>query len=318
METLLAEDLVTQQAERWRSADKLVTPLPSLFTDRETPQLVARDGAGRMVGAGLIRREVLQPGDPRLTYIAADQHQLLAYVGGDDPAGALDQLIGQWRTAIAELDDVGEESAAVVMWPSRDTVVQTAMVRHGLAPLTVLGVRTPGAPTTPDPVRLPDVHVRLATPDDADAVLRLRLQEITYATQFGQAIVRSHTEQGLREEIARDLAAVDVWTWVAERDGEIVGAHAVAPSPQETGWIAWLVNAHPAVYGRSLSVAPGVRGSGVGSVLAAAAYERLDEAGITLLGFYSPANPLSVPFWNRLGVRPLWTFWETRPVTSLR
>ena len=29
-------------------------------------------------------------------------------------------------------------------------------------------------------------------------------------------------------------------------------------------------------------------------------------------------NPLSAPFWSRMGYRPLWTGWEVRPAASLR
>jgi hypothetical protein len=29
-------------------------------------------------------------------------------------------------------------------------------------------------------------------------------------------------------------------------------------------------------------------------------------------------NPLSVPFWNRMGYRPLWTGFQVRPAASLR
>ena len=37
-----------------------------------------------------------------------------------------------------------------------------------------------------------------------------------------------------------------------------------------------------------------------------------------LLRYYAQLNPLSAPFWNRMGYRPLWTGWEVRPAASLR
>ena len=37
-----------------------------------------------------------------------------------------------------------------------------------------------------------------------------------------------------------------------------------------------------------------------------------------LLLHYAQLNPLSAPFWNRMGYRPLWTGWEVRPAASLR
>jgi len=33
---------------------------------------------------------------------------------------------------------------------------------------------------------------------------------------------------------------------------------------------------------------------------------------------YAQLTPLSAPFWNRMGYRPLWTGWEVRPAASLR
>lgn len=33
--------------------------------------------------------------------------------------------------------------------------------------------------------------------------------------------------------------------------------------------------------------------------------------------FYALMNPLSTPFWNRMGYRPSWTGWEVRPAASL-
>jgi len=33
---------------------------------------------------------------------------------------------------------------------------------------------------------------------------------------------------------------------------------------------------------------------------------------------YAQVNPLSGPFWNRMGYRPLWTSWEARPAAALR
>jgi len=44
-----------------------------------------------------------------------------------------------------------------------------------------------------------------------------------------------------------------------------------------------------------------------------------DARGVdTTLLHYAQLNPLSAPFWNRMGYRPLWTGWEVRPAASLR
>jgi hypothetical protein len=45
----------------------------------------------------------------------------------------------------------------------------------------------------------------------------------------------------------------------------------------------------------------------------------LDARGVdTTLLHYAQLNPLSAPFWSRMGYRPLWTGWEVRPAASLR
>ena len=45
----------------------------------------------------------------------------------------------------------------------------------------------------------------------------------------------------------------------------------------------------------------------------------LDARGVdTTLLHYAQLNPLSAPFWNRMGYRTLWTGWEVRPAASLR
>jgi predicted N-acetyltransferase YhbS len=323
MSTLLIDDLAAEQAGRWSAADRLIPPsLPLPLGQDAAPPFVAHDLDGRLVGVGAVLREQPAGDDVRLTYTAADHHQLMAYVGGPDPGGALDRLLSQWREDVAAARDLGGDSSAVVAWPSRDTVVQGALVRHGLAPLAGLGVRPARAPTAltaEDTGSGGAVRVRLGTPDDIEAVFQLRMGEVRWATQFGLTTFRPHTEARIREEVVSDLTDEDVWTWVAERGGDTVGTVVIAPPPVKSAWVSWMVNASPVAYVSCLSVVPGQRGTGVGTLLAGAAHRRLDDSGVAaLLGYYSLANPLSVPFWNRLGFRPLWTMWETRPVTTLR
>ena len=61
------------------------------------------------------------------------------------------------------------------------------------------------------------------------------------------------------------------------------------------------------------------RGSGIGAALTQRLHAELDAAGVpvTLL-HYAQVNPLSAPFWNRMGYRPLWTMWEIQPAGALR
>jgi GNAT superfamily N-acetyltransferase len=73
------------------------------------------------------------------------------------------------------------------------------------------------------------------------------------------------------------------------------------------------------VYLQTMFVRPGERGGGVGAALVRHAHEVLDARGVeTTLLHYAQMNPLSAPFWNRMGYRPLWTGWEVRPAAAIR
>ena len=73
------------------------------------------------------------------------------------------------------------------------------------------------------------------------------------------------------------------------------------------------------VYLQTMFVRPGERGTGVGAALVRHLHAVLDARGVdAVLLHYAQLNPLSAPFWNRMGYRPLWTGWEVRPAVSLR
>jgi hypothetical protein len=49
------------------------------------------------------------------------------------------------------------------------------------------------------------------------------------------------------------------------------------------------------------------------------AHDELDARGISVtLLHYAQLNPLSGPFWSRMGYRPLWTGFQSRPADALR
>jgi hypothetical protein len=57
----------------------------------------------------------------------------------------------------------------------------------------------------------------------------------------------------------------------------------------------------------------------IGEALVRHLHAVLDARGVdTTLLHYAQLNPLSAPFWSRMGYRPLWTGWEVRPAASLR
>lgn len=46
--------------------------------------------------------------------------------------------------------------------------------------------------------------------------------------------------------------------------------------------------------------------------------DAVDEINRAVGRRWQDLNPLSAPFWSRMGYRPLWTGWEVRPAASLR
>ncbi|MFZ0664696.1 MAG: hypothetical protein WAM97_03005, partial [Acidimicrobiales bacterium] len=54
--------------------------------------------------------------------------------------------------------------------------------------------------------------------------------------------------------------------------------------------------------------------TGIGAALTWRFHQEVDAAGVAVtLLHYEQLNPLSAPFWNRQGYRPLWTTWEAAP-----
>ena len=72
-------------------------------------------------------------------------------------------------------------------------------------------------------------------------------------------------------------------------------------------------------YLQTMFVRPDQRAAGVGAALVRHVHGELDTRGIDLtLLHYAQVNPLSAPFWSRMGYRPLWTAWEARPAATVR
>jgi len=101
-------------------------------------------------------------------------------------------------------------------------------------------------------------------------------------------------------------------------NGHAVGL-LVAQPPQDAGWIAGMTSKTPAAYLQTMFVEGQERGTGIGAALVRNLHARLDgmDVAVTLL-HHSQVNPLSAPFWYRMGYRPLWTSWEARPASALR
>jgi GNAT superfamily N-acetyltransferase len=299
--------------------------------------LIVAETGGQQTAIGTCEHWAGGPDSLDLSWGAARRFQLAAQVAGPDVTSALDQLLSLWRDHLAgEPGADGEDTAAVVTWPSRDIDGVAALLRHGFAPLAVVAARATGRPPGGRAGRQPprtngstgdtgradgmarhDLRIRRAGPADIDAVLRLGLEVIRYDAHFG-LIERPGTADALRHEVAGTLAQPETWVWLAERGGTPIGL-LYAERPEAAGWIAPMVGRAPVAYLTLMIVLPGERGRGTGAALVERFHRATDEAAVAVtLLHYEQVNPLSVPFWSQQGYWPLWTSWEARPAAAIR
>jgi GNAT superfamily N-acetyltransferase len=309
---------------RWQGLDRLLPPRAELAEGCTAP-FVAAGANGRPAGLAVCRHEHVPDGALNQTWGTADRFSLVARLREADTSAALDDLLGQWRDHLACLPETGAgDTAAMITWPARDVSGVNTLLRHGMQPLTVIAVRpaAPGPagsePASPVTTGDESLVIREAGPADLDTVTEFEMGVIRFDALFGSAIVRPATEGLVRGETRAALAVRPAWAWLAERDGEPAGLVHVQP-PHQSRWITGMTRGGVTAYLQTMFVRPGERGRGVGAALVGHAHAVLDARGVdTTLLHYAQLNPLSAPFWNRMGYRPLWTGWEARPAGSLR
>jgi predicted N-acetyltransferase YhbS len=302
---------------RWHDLDPML-PAPRDLPDGCMAPLVVAGANGRPAGVGVCRHRQIPDDALDQVWGTVTRLDLTPVLPDPDTSAALDALLEQWRDHLAALPEAsGEDSAAMISWPSRDVSGIKALLKHGMQPIAVLAVRPAGRAILAGSSD-PGVVIREARPDDLDAVTELEMGVIRYDAQFGAAIMRPATEALVRKDTRTVLTERPGWVWVAERDGRVVGLIHVQP-PEESAWIAFMTRPGTTVYLQTMFVSPDERSGGLGAALVKRAHDELDARGIsTTLLHHAQMNPLSTPFWNRMGYRPLWTGWETRPATALR
>jgi GNAT superfamily N-acetyltransferase len=306
---------------RWRAIDPLLPDPAALPAGCGEPLVVSGDN-GRVAGLGVCVHHHVPPQSLNQTWGAADRFTLVPRLPGQDAGPAADLLLAQWRDHLAGIGaSRGPDTSAGVVWPSLDITGVQALLRHGLQPLTVIAARTrPSAPPA-QPRGAFGVTIRAAGPADEEQVLDLELRLIRYDMHFGGPVWRQATPRLVRDEIRNSLTRPGTWTWLAERTGSpgrAVGL-LVAQPPPDAAWISGMTCLSPAAYLQTMFVDASERGTGVGAALVRNLHARLDTAGVAVtLLHHSQVNPLSAPFWYRMGYRPLWTSWEARPANALR
>ncbi len=307
------EEITAAAGRNQQDLDPLL-PEPGVLPDGCAVPFVADGQDGRPGGIGVCHHQAVPAGTLAQTWGMAARFDLTPRLR--DP-GLLDQLLTQWRQHLAGLQEAeADDTAAVVTWPSRQASGVNALLRHGMQPIAVIAARPNGRATSVS--EAPGVTIREAGPRDVEAVAEMEMGVIRYDAHFGGSVLRPATETLVREDAQARLACRPSWTWLAERDGR-PAALIVVHSPQEAAWISGLTRPGPAAYLYAGFATPSERGSGAAAALVRHVHGYLDAEGVAVtLLHYAVANPLSGPFWNRMGYRPLWVSWEARPAAALR
>jgi GNAT superfamily N-acetyltransferase len=316
----VVDDINKAVTKRWRHLDPLL-PERSDLPEGCMPPLLARGDNSRPSGLGVCRHEYVAADTLAQTWGAATKFVLSMRLRGPDIQAAAGDLLTQWRDHLtSQAEARKDDTAAIVNWPARDVTGVPALLRHGLQPLTVIAVRPKARPagrSSPASTQT-GLVIRPAGPDDLDAVAELEVGVVRYDANFGGSIPRPATEALVRAETQAALAKRPGWTWLAEQDGQPVALTVVEP-PAAATWIAGVTRTGATAYLQTMFVRPDERSGGIGAALVRHVHGELDARGIDLtLLHYSQVNPLSVPFWHRMGYRPLWSTWEARPAATLR
>ena len=327
----VVKDINRAVARRWQELDPLL-PQPTDLPEGCMAPLLSIGEKGRPAGLGICRHQLVPADTLAQTWGAAAKFVLTVRLREADTRQALDDLLTQWRGHLETQPEAGkDDTAAIVNWPAREVTGVLALLEHGLQPMTVIAVRPAGrqvpagqpatdpadAATDADATGQPGLVIRPAGPGDLDHVTELEMGVVRYDAHFGGSIPRPATETLVRAETQAALAKRPGWTWLAKQDGQPVALAVVEP-PAAATWIAGMARRGTTAYLQTMFVRPGERGGGIGAALVRHVHAELDARGIDLtLLHYAQLNPLSVPFWHRMGYRPLWSTWEARPAATL-
>ena len=314
----MAQDEITEINEavgrRWRRIDPLLPEPGALPKEGCGTPLEATGNDGSPTGLAVCRHQQVPADSLSQTWGAAARFTLTMRIREPDTLAAADYLLTQWRDHLND-PKAGDDTSAIVTWPSRDITGVKALQKHGLQPISVIAVR-PAGRKTPKPDD--GLQIRHADPQDQDAVTELELGVIHYDAHFGAAIPRPATPALVRQATRQNLEQRPDWTWLATRRGKVIGLAVVEP-PAEATWIAGLTRPGRIAYLSDMFISPEERATGTGAKLIANVHHALDSRGIDLtLLHYAQLNPLSGPFWHRMGYRPLWSTWEALPASTLR
>lgn len=299
---------LTRSMAAWtRGEDALLGAMPDVALDGDAVAILAPGGRA----GGVARAAHTPTSDPRSLWVASSadllQLRLALDASADDVRKVLDAWLDRKPTPVVES---GGEHAWSLRIPvvARQAVVP--LLERGFAPSTSTMVRPIAERDATSPMPPRGATVRGAASDDRPALVALMRELLATEVAFGATRSR---EVGLGDRHVDDaLGHGEGWSLVAEVDGDVVGWMSLSPF-EHSGWAAPSTSSEHVAYLGIASIARAHRSRGLGRALADRLHAHAAGHGATAtLLDASAANPWSVPFWHRMGYRPLWTTWQRR------
>ena len=185
-----------------------------------------------------------------------------------------------------------------VLAPASDTELLDAWARLSFGRQHANGIREVPQTSWPE-------GVRPASEEDIDVLVELSTLVVEHqaaAPVFGVRVPRE-SEEEIRAMILDDLSNPRLGDFLAERDGQVVGAYQLAPVELSSSH-ASLARPESAVLLSWAGTRPDVRGSGAGLALMEASLAWAHEQGYTtMVTDWRETNLLASRFWPKRGFR---------------
>jgi len=330
-------DLIMAQQTRQRARDPRLPHVQMraqrTATLREGSQqeaLVALDEEGHVRGYGQPGVWEIKPTSILRAFLTA-RNGIVSALTLPDPADAdAGAVATALLSALATFWQQAGTSGDLVRWPSTDGWLEAALTAQGLQLDSICALRPlePLFPVRPTPGS--EQRVRMARPDDEDALVELFHEELRFHER-STPFVRSSPEvlETFRHKLRRmwEGDAFDVLeagapvVLVVEHDKAVVAMAEntlLAVSPHdEPGYTPagcyWCLD--------NVSVREALHGQGIGRLLAQGVEDLREELGLLLDGYvlwFNPDNLKAARFWTQLGFQPLWTTYQRlRPVSEV-
>ncbi|QBD81253.1 GNAT family N-acetyltransferase [Ktedonosporobacter rubrisoli] len=314
------------QAQRFHALDYRLTPASSYerivtllaqHCQNAATSLVALDTAGRVRAYAHPALWELESYDSLLAFFTERNgitHSLTLPDPDDDDVLAVTEALFSALSTFWQAQRTGSD---MLRWPACESWFEALVLGQGFILDSALAYHPARAAALVEPRAYPGLHVRLSQPQDEEVLVKLFEEELQAHQPFtpfvrcSPAIIQAFRDRLALQWAGKRLEAGAPLVLVVERNGELVAM-------AENELYIWEDGEEPDFmpcgrYGHinNLGVRKDQRGQGIGRLLVQAIFTSL--APFKLDGYilwFNPANPLSNPFWQRLGFRQLWRTYQ--------